>query len=135
MNSLRKSRACAATYDGQSQKYALYACTQGTAGMRGQLVYTMGVPDDKIDVIAEDVGGGFGVRFNMYPEYCAVLLAAKKTDEQITTELYLAALGRPATPVEQSTLAKLRSEARERKAFYEDLVWSLLNSKQFLFVR
>ena len=71
-------RACAATYDAASQKYALYACTQGTAGMRGQLVYTMGVPDDKIDVIAEDVGGGFGVRFNMYPEYCAVLLAAKK---------------------------------------------------------
>ena len=71
-------RACLATYDGRSQKYALYACTQGTAGMRGQLVYTMGVPDDKIDVIAEDVGGGFGVRFNMYPEYCAVLLAAKR---------------------------------------------------------
>src|SRR5215467_12050607 len=71
-------RACLATHDAASQKYALYACTQGTAGMRGQLVYTMGVPDDKIDVIAEDVGGGFGVRFNMYPEYSAVLLAAKK---------------------------------------------------------
>ncbi len=71
-------RACAGTYDAATGKYALYACTQGTAGMRGQLVYTMGVPDDKIDVIAEDVGGGFGVRFNMYPEYCAVLLAAKK---------------------------------------------------------
>jgi aerobic carbon-monoxide dehydrogenase large subunit len=71
-------RACAATYDGATQKYALYACTQGTAGMRGQLAYTMGVPDDKLDVIAEDVGGGFGVRFNMYPEYCAVMLAAKR---------------------------------------------------------
>ena len=70
-------RACAATWDAAAQKYALYACTQGTAGMRGQLVYTMGIPDDKLDVIAEDVGGGFGVRFNMYPEYCAVLLAAK----------------------------------------------------------
>ena len=76
-------RACLATYDAGSQKYALYACTQGTAGMRGQLVYTMGVPDDKIDVIAEDVGGGFGVRFNMYPEYCAVLLAAKKTGRPV----------------------------------------------------
>jgi carbon-monoxide dehydrogenase large subunit len=70
-------RACAATWDAAAQKYALYACTQGTAGMRGQLVYTMGIPDEKLDVIAEDVGGGFGVRFNMYPEYCAVLLAAK----------------------------------------------------------
>ena len=76
-------RACLATYHAASQKYALYACTQGTAGMRGQLVYTMGVPDDKIDVIAEDVGGGFGVRFNMYPEYSAVLLAAKKTGRPV----------------------------------------------------
>jgi carbon-monoxide dehydrogenase large subunit len=76
-------RACAATYDAATQKYALYACTQGTAGMRGQLVHTMGVPDDKIDVIAEDVGGGFGVRFNMYPEYCAVMLAAKKTGRPV----------------------------------------------------
>jgi carbon-monoxide dehydrogenase large subunit len=76
-------RACAATYEAAAQKFALYACTQGTAGMRGQLVYTMGVPDEKIDVIAEDVGGGFGVRFNMYPEYCAVLLAAKKTGRPV----------------------------------------------------
>ena len=76
-------RACAATYDAATGKYALYACTQGTAGMRAQLVHTMGIPDDKIDVIAEDVGGGFGVRFNMYPEYCVVLLAAKKTGRAV----------------------------------------------------
>jgi len=76
-------RACAGTYDSATQKYALYACTQGTAGMRAQLVHTMGVSDDKIDVIAEDVGGGFGVRFNMYPEYAAVLLAAKKAGRAV----------------------------------------------------
>jgi len=76
-------RACAGTYDPATQKYALYACTQGTAGMRAQLVHTMGIADDKIDVIAEDVGGGFGVRFNMYPEYAAVLLAAKKAGRPV----------------------------------------------------
>jgi len=76
-------RACSGTYDAATQKYALYACTQGTAGMRGQLVYTMGVSRRQDDVIAEDVGGGFGVRFNMYPEYCAVLLAAKKTGRPV----------------------------------------------------
>jgi len=64
----------------------------------------------------------------------AKLLAAKRTDEQITTELYLAALSRRPTAVEQSTLAKMRNATTNRRAFYEDLVWSLLNSKQFLFV-
>jgi len=76
-------RACSATFDPVAEKYALYACTQGVAGMRGQLVATMGVPDDRIDVIAKDVGGGFGVRYNIYPEYCAVLLAAKKTGRPV----------------------------------------------------
>jgi hypothetical protein len=64
----------------------------------------------------------------------AKLLAAKKTDEQITAELYLAALGRRPTAAEQASLTKMRREATDRRAFYEDLVWSLLNSKQFLFV-
>jgi carbon-monoxide dehydrogenase large subunit len=38
----------------------------------------LGVPPESIRVIAEEVGGGFGVRFNLYPEYCAALFAAKK---------------------------------------------------------
>ena len=50
-------------------------------------------------------------------------------------ELYLAALSRRPTAAEQAVLGKLRAEAPDRKAFYEDLLWSLLNSKHFLFVR
>jgi carbon-monoxide dehydrogenase large subunit len=71
-------RACAGSFDNSRGHYTLYACTQGVAGMRSQLVNAMQIPDDKIDVVADDVGGGFGVRFNIYPEYCAVLLAARK---------------------------------------------------------
>jgi carbon-monoxide dehydrogenase large subunit len=37
------------------------------------------VPPEKVTIVAEEVGGGFGVRFNGYPEYGALLLAAKKT--------------------------------------------------------
>jgi carbon-monoxide dehydrogenase large subunit len=76
-------RACAATFDNGRAHYTLYACTQGTAGMRSQLVNTMQIADEKIDVIAEDVGGGFGVRFNIYPEYLAVMLAAKKVGRPV----------------------------------------------------
>src|SRR5437868_13206814 len=71
-------RAGAGAYDAATQTWQLYACTQGATGMRGQLAAVLGVPTDKIRVIAEEVGGGFGVRFNIYPEYCALLLAAKK---------------------------------------------------------
>ena len=71
-------RACLAVFDRASDQYHLYACTQGPAIMRNQLSAVMGVPPEKIRVIAEEVGGGFGVRFNVYPEYCAALFAARK---------------------------------------------------------
>jgi carbon-monoxide dehydrogenase large subunit len=69
-------RACLAAY--VSDQYHLYTCTQGVAIMRNQLSVVLGVPPEKIRVIADEVGGGFGVRFNLYPEYCAALFAAKQ---------------------------------------------------------
>jgi carbon-monoxide dehydrogenase large subunit len=69
-------RACLAAY--VSDQYHLYTCTQGAAIMRNQLSAVLGVPPEKIRVLAEEVGGGFGVRFNLYPEYCVALFAAKK---------------------------------------------------------
>jgi carbon-monoxide dehydrogenase large subunit len=70
-------RACLAAFDKASDQYHLYTCTQGAAIMRNQLSAVLGVPPEKIRVIAEEVGGGFGVRFNLYPEYCAALYAAR----------------------------------------------------------
>jgi carbon-monoxide dehydrogenase large subunit len=69
-------RACLAAFVGD--QYHLYTCTQGAAIMRNQLSAVLGVPPESIRVIAEEVGGGFGVRFNLYPEYCVALFAARK---------------------------------------------------------
>src|SRR5438105_5190726 len=71
-------RACLAHWDARAEMYHLYTCTQGAPIMRNQLSAVLGVQPEKIRVIAEEVGGGFGVRFNVYPEYCAALFAAKK---------------------------------------------------------
>jgi carbon-monoxide dehydrogenase large subunit len=76
-------RACTGVFDALRDHYTLHTCTQGAYGMRGQLVQALGVAEDKIDIVAEEVGGGFGVRFNCYPEYCAVLLAAKLTGRPV----------------------------------------------------
>ena len=88
-------RAGVGAYDTASETYRLYACTQGATGMRGQMATVLGVPPEKIRVIAEEVGGGFGVRFNIYPEYCALLLAAKKLGRPVKwvgtrSEMFLA---------------------------------------------
>ena len=47
------------------------------ADARAAVDAMLGVPPEKVRVVAEEVGGGFGVRFNVYPEYGALLLAAK----------------------------------------------------------
>ncbi len=71
-------RAAMGSYDPARDLYYLHATTQGIGPMRGQLSAVLGVPPEKIRVVAEEVGGGFGVRFNAYPEYGVLLHAAKK---------------------------------------------------------
>jgi carbon-monoxide dehydrogenase large subunit len=71
-------RAAMGSYDAAKDMYFLHGTTQGVGPMRGQLSAVLGVPPDKVRVVAEEVGGGFGVRFNAYPEYGALLYAAKK---------------------------------------------------------
>jgi len=71
-------RAAMGSYDPAKEMYFLHGTTQGVGPMRGQLSAVLGVAPDKVRVVAEEVGGGFGVRFNAYPEYGALLYAAKK---------------------------------------------------------
>ncbi len=88
-------RACVGSYDPKDGMYYLHACTQGAMVMRGQISSVLGVPPEKIRIVAEEVGGGFGVRFNLYPEYCAALMAAKKLGRPVKwvgtrSEMFLA---------------------------------------------
>ena len=70
-------RGAIASYEPSSDHYRLYSVTQGVNGLRGQLSATLGIPESRIDVVAQDVGGGFGVRSNLHPEYCTLLVAAR----------------------------------------------------------
>ena len=88
-------RAAIGAFDEATGNYHLHACTQGVTAIRGQTAPVMGVPPEKIRVIAEEVGGGFGGRFNTYPEYCAVLAAAKQLGRPVKwvgtrSEMFLA---------------------------------------------
>ena len=65
----------------------------------------------------------------------ARLLAAKTTHEGIVKELYLATLSRPATDAELTASRKFLAESPSPQEYFQDLLWALLNSKQFLFVR
>lgn len=63
------------------------------------------------------------------------LVKAKAPPAQAIEELYLATLSRRPTAAEVAAWEKLLPSAPSPQVFYEDLLWTLINSKQFLFVR
>ncbi len=63
------------------------------------------------------------------------LLASKKTDREIITDLFWAALTRAPSPRELEKFSALLAKSKNRRATLEDLAWSLANSKEFLFRR
>ena len=62
----------------------------------------------------------------------AALVTAKKSPDEIITELYLATESRRPTPAELSACKGLMTG--DARVFYQDLLWTLLNAKQFQFV-
>ena len=63
----------------------------------------------------------------------AKLMTAKKSVPEILDELYLASLSRLPTAAERKSVeAYIAAEMDQKKAF-EDVLWTLLNSKEFLF--
>ncbi len=71
-------RACLSSYDASDDTYTIRVCLQGVAAMTGQIAAYMGIAQEKLKVLGRDVGGGFGQRSTVYPEYCMTLYAAKQ---------------------------------------------------------
>ncbi len=68
-----------ASFDPASGRYTLIASTQGVAVVRKLLAEgVFKVPLATIRVLTHDVGGGFGMKAQAYPEYGAILYAARK---------------------------------------------------------
>jgi len=71
-------RGCTIRYDAGDGTYHVHVCIQGINMMRKQLAAITDVPEEKIVVHAQDIGGSFGQRSAAYPEYCMQMLAAKE---------------------------------------------------------
>ena len=71
-------RACLVAFDEASGRYTVHVPLQGVGGMKGQLAHVSGIDKDKLVMVAQDVGGSFGVRGGAYPEYFAIMIAARR---------------------------------------------------------
>lgn len=66
-------------WDEAADRYRLEASVAGVHALRFELAeHVMRVPSDRVDVVCPDVGGGFGMKNIVYPEYAMLLWAAKR---------------------------------------------------------
>jgi carbon-monoxide dehydrogenase large subunit len=68
-------RAALAAYDGQ--RFTFYVGSQGVFGMRANISEAMGVPAKEVRVLTGQVGGSFGMKAAVFPEYICILHAAR----------------------------------------------------------
>jgi aerobic carbon-monoxide dehydrogenase large subunit len=78
VNCQMEPRAAIGLYDTTEDSYTLIAGSQGVVRHRGTLSAALDVPPAKVRVISPDVGGGFGSRSLLYPEFVLVVWAAKR---------------------------------------------------------
>jgi carbon-monoxide dehydrogenase large subunit len=77
-------RAAIAAWDPAPGRYTLTAGTQGVALVRKILAESVfKLPPSAIRVLTHDVGGGFGMKVQIYPEYAALLYAARRAGRPV----------------------------------------------------
>jgi carbon-monoxide dehydrogenase large subunit len=70
-------RAAVADYDVEHDRYVMHVESQGVFGMRAGLAQVLNVAPARVRVLTGHVGGSFGMKASIYPEYIALLHAAR----------------------------------------------------------
>ena len=70
-------RAAIGEYDAATAKWTLYSSSQGVHGMKTSLMEILNAPADKVRVVTGQVGGSFGMKASIYPEYICLLHGAR----------------------------------------------------------
>ena len=76
-------RAALAAYSAASGRYTVYAGNGGAVRLKTDLALILDVPPEKVRVLMGDVGGNFGTRGMIYPEFALVAWAAKKVGRPV----------------------------------------------------
>ncbi len=71
-------RSAIGDYDAESGRWTLRVGCQGTFGLHNGVAGVLGAPPGQVRVLSANVGGSFGMKASVYPEYIAVLHAARQ---------------------------------------------------------
>jgi carbon-monoxide dehydrogenase large subunit len=73
-----ETRGGTASYDAANDRWLLRAPSQGVRMLRDQLAASLGLTTEQLRLVTDDVGGAFGMKTAAYPEYVAMLVAARQ---------------------------------------------------------
>jgi CO/xanthine dehydrogenase Mo-binding subunit len=76
-------RSGLAAYDRTTGHFDVYMPTQGMGDIMKEFAHVTGLPPTQFRIHAKDVGGGFGVRNEIYPEFSALAFAARELDRPV----------------------------------------------------
>lgn len=73
-----ETRGCIADYDADEDRYTLRATVQSVHGIRASIAgQIFKMPQTKLQVVCDQMGGGFGIKGGCYPEYSLSLWASE----------------------------------------------------------
>lgn len=78
-----ENRGCIAEWDPRDRELTLWTATQIPHLIRTGLADVLGVPENRVRVIAPDVGGGFGIKGQLFPEEIACAVMAMRTNRPV----------------------------------------------------
>lgn len=105
---------------GRPSRTTVCACERGDAPTIAQALHLMNSPE-------------LGQKIRHRHGRARQLAAADLTDQEVIEAIYLTTLSRPPTKAELETMLELFQAGIERRTAIEDLLWTLMNTKEFLF--
>ena len=76
-------RAAIGEFDPASGRYTLHAGNGGAVRLKQDLALVLGIPAERVRVLIGDVGGNFGTRGMIYPEFAVVAWAARRVGRPV----------------------------------------------------
>ena len=78
-----ETRNARGAFDKSSGRYTLRSGTQGVHNIRNVVSGVLGIDEQALRVVTDDVGGAFGLKGMAFPEQALALFAAKRLDREV----------------------------------------------------
>jgi aerobic carbon-monoxide dehydrogenase large subunit len=78
-----ETRSAIGVYDATTERYVLYAGSGGVVRQKREIAGILNVPFECVRVVAYDIGGNFGTKNSLFPEFPLLVWAARKVGRPV----------------------------------------------------